>query len=238
MAMLLYDFPAIDEIKAAFADGIAAAGGVVSDTFDDGRRLFTRSVLPRLREVGTGDKVQGGVALMATEGEVSVHPYVYRLVCKNGAIMAHAIQTRQIEGCDFVTPEEAIGAVREAIRECCADEAFSAAAEQMRTAREMQADRALAVLPHLARLSRQAAAQVYVSILERFFQGNDRSRFGLMNAVTSVARDTADPAVRWRLEEMGGGICADVTPVLEPEDGVGRIAAQKPSARHRVVRVG
>src|ERR1700687_3265270 len=145
-AMLLDEFPTTDEIKTLFAEEIAAAGGVVSDTFDDRRRLFTRSVLPRLREVATGDKVQGGVALMATEGEVSVHPYVYRLVCKNGAIVARAIQTRQIEGCDFVTPEEAIGAVREAIRECCADDAFSAAAEQMRSAREAQADLALSLL--------------------------------------------------------------------------------------------
>src|SRR5260370_41645185 len=104
--MLLYDCPAIDEIKTVFAEEIAAAGGVVSDTFDDQHRLFTRSVLPRLREVGTGDKVQGGVALMATEDEVSVHPYVYRLVCKNGAIVAQAIQTRQIGGGDFLPPEE------------------------------------------------------------------------------------------------------------------------------------
>jgi len=235
--MLLDKFPTTDEIKTLFAEEIAAAGGVVSDTFDDRRRLFTRSVLPRLREVATGDRVQGGVALMATEGEVSVHPYVYRLVCKNGAIVAHAIQTRQIEGCDFVTPEEVIGAVREAIRECCADDAFSAAAEQIRSARQTQADFALALLPHLARLSPRVAAPVADLILERFSQGSDRSRFGLMNAVTSVARDTADPEVRWRLEEMGGGICAGLTPVPRPDAGMERIAATEPSPRRSVVRV-
>jgi hypothetical protein len=31
-----------------------------------------------------------------------------------------------------------------------------------------------------------------------------------MNAVTSVARDTRDPELRWRLETFGGGI-----PVIE-----------------------
>src|SRR5260370_13501237 len=70
----------------------------------------------------------------------------------------------------------------------------------------------------LARLSLRLAAQVAGTILERFSQAGDRSRFGLMNSVTSVARDTADPEVRWRLEEMGGGICACLTPVLEPDD--------------------
>jgi hypothetical protein len=39
-----------------------------------------------------------------------------------------------------------------------------------------------------------------------------------MNAVTSVARDTRDPELRWRLEEFGGGIPAlarDPSPRLD-----------------------
>jgi hypothetical protein len=87
--MLLDEFPTIDEIKTAFAEEIVTAGGDVTGAFENRGRLFARSVLPGLHEVGTGDKVHGGVALMATEGEVSVHPYVFRLVCRNGAIMAH-----------------------------------------------------------------------------------------------------------------------------------------------------
>ena len=45
-----------------------------------------------------------------------------------------------------------------------------------------------------------------------FISGSDRNRFGLMNAVTSVARDTRDPDARWRLEELGGGIGARLRP--------------------------
>ncbi len=59
-----------------------------------------------------------------------------------------------------------------------------------------------------------------------------------MNAVTSVARDTADPEVRWRLEEMGGGICAGHTPAPKPDAGMERIEATEPSPRRSVVRVG
>jgi hypothetical protein len=50
-------------------------------------------------------------------------------------------------------------------------------------------------------------------ILRRYEQGQDRSRFGLMNAVTSAARDTRDPELRWGLEELGGGIPALRPPV-------------------------
>lgn len=236
--MLLYEFPTTAQIKTLFAEEIAAAGGVVLETFDDGDCLFTRSVLPRLREVRKGDKVQGGVALRATECDISVHPYVFRLVCKNGAIMAHAIQTRHIEGRDFVTPEEVAGAVRAAVRDCCAEDAFTVAAEQMRSARETQADMALNLLPLLSRMPAEAVSQVFRPIIERFFQEADRSRFALMNAVTSVARDTSDPEVRWRLEELGGGICVGRTPVLEPDDAVRLVDTRAPRSRRNRVRVG
>ena len=52
----------------------------------------------------------------------------------------------------------------------------------------------------------EIAAQLLDSIRGRYTASRDRSRFGLMNAVTSVARDTRDPELRWRLEELGGGI--------------------------------
>ena len=46
----------------------------------------------------------------------------------------------------------------------------------------------------------------------------DDSVFGLMNAVTSVAREEPDPEVRWDLEELGGGIPAMVPDVPKPSD--------------------
>jgi hypothetical protein len=39
-----------------------------------------------------------------------------------------------------------------------------------------------------------------------------------MNAVTSVARDTQDPDLRWRLEELGGGLPVERCPTTDPDD--------------------
>jgi hypothetical protein len=211
-------------IKALFSEEITAAGGTVSDTFEDGTRLFTRSILPHVREVQRADQVQGGVALRASEREVWVHPYVFRLVCRNGAIMAQAVQTRQVETPEFATDEEASTAVRSAIQACCAEDAFTVAAEEMRSAREREADVALNLLPLLSHLPSEAGAQILRTIMERFFQEGDRSRFALMNAVTSVARDTPDPEVRWRLEELGGGIPAGRLPVPQLDDSAAEMA--------------
>jgi hypothetical protein len=222
--MLLYEFPTTAALQALFAEEITAAGGTVSDTFHDGVRLFTRSILPQVREVRTADQVQGGVALRANEREVWVHPYVFRLVCRNGAIMAHALQTRHIASTEVATSEEAIAEVRAAIQACCAVEVFTESAEAMRLAGEAQVDATLNLLPLLSRLPGGTGSPVLRMIMERFFGEADHSRFGLMNAVTSAARDTSDPELRWRLEEFGGGIAVGQLPVPKPDNNAAKMA--------------
>jgi hypothetical protein len=205
------------EIGALFADEVTAAGGTVSETFNDGVRLFTRSVLPHVRPVRTGDPVQAGVALRAGEGGVWVHPYVFRQVCRNGAIIAHALQTRHLEADEFGSPEGARFAVREAVRACCDEETFAHAARAMRSAATQTADVGLNVLTALSRVPPEVGTRIFRMVVERFFTGDDRSQYGLMNAVTSVARDTPDPEIRWGLEEFGGGIAVGRDPVPEPD---------------------
>src|SRR5262245_18354226 len=111
------------QTQAVFTEEIAAREGVVTDAYDDGARLFTRSILAWVEEVRPGDGPQGGVAMRATEREAWLHPYVFRQVCRNGAIWAQAIQTQHVEGLDQLSPEEADTTLREAVRACCVEEA-------------------------------------------------------------------------------------------------------------------
>jgi hypothetical protein len=196
------------EIATIFAEEVAAQGGRVTDTFDDGARLFLRAVLPAEENVKQRDRVQGGVALRATEEDVWVHPYVFRQVCSNGAIIARATQTRHIERSDFSAESETelAGAVREAIGECCSPDAFRNAADAMRSSVHSQVDTALTMIPMLSRLPGALRSRLLESILNQFMRGSDHSRFALMNVVTAAARDTTDPEARWRLEEIGGAI--------------------------------
>jgi hypothetical protein len=200
-------------IREVFAEEIANLGGTVADVFDDGERLFVRSVLARTREVLPKDRTRDGVALRATDGDVWVHPYVFRQVCSNGAIVAHTVQTTRVEQVDSLDPEQAASAIREAVRACCAEEHFASFAEGMRSASEVQADLVLNLMPLLSRFAnRDDAARLLRQIMGRFTRDADPSRFGLMNAVTSVARDTRDPETRWRLEEIGGAILVGQQP--------------------------
>jgi hypothetical protein len=131
-------------------------------------------------------------------------------VCANGAIIAHATESRYLAPTDFQLDSEdaLVAALREAVQACCAEDAFERAADEMSSSIKSDFDLALTLMPVLSRLPPKIAAEVLPAILDRFYEGGDVSQFGFMNAVTSVARDTRDPETRWDLEEIGGGIPA------------------------------
>jgi hypothetical protein len=211
------------ELATIFGEEIVAQGGNLTDTFDDGARLFIRAILPEEQEVRHRDRVQGGVALRAAEDAVWIHPYVFRRVCSNGAIIARATQTRHIEWSDFsyAAEFELAGAVREAIQNCCSPGVFASAAEAMRSSVHTPVDTALnMVISMSSRLPEKLKAQLLDTISHEFFKRSDHSRFALMNVVTAVARDAADPEVRWRLEELGGAIPFEVEAQVLDRQGV------------------
>jgi hypothetical protein len=200
------------DVLAVFAEAVAAHGGSVTDTFDDGRRLFARSVLAHVEEVRPGDGVQGGVAMKATDEGICLYPYLFRLVCRNGAIIAETLEARTIEDLPAQEPDAALRFIREGVEACCAREVFLGNIRKVRTVCATEVDLALTMLPLLSRLSARVNDGLLSQIMERFFHEGDRSPFGLANAVTAVARDTRDPELRWDLEELGGGIAIATSP--------------------------
>lgn len=206
------------ELLAVFTEEVGARGGSVTNTFHQGGRLFTRSVLPHTAEVRPGDRVQGGVALKATDEEVCLCPYVFRLVCSNGAIVAQTLGSRSLEYLHQQEPETALHSVRKAIEACSAPEVFTENVGKMRTASEAQVDLALNLMPLLSRFPTAGTPELLSQVMEQFFREGDQSQFGLANAVTAVARETRDPDLRWNLEEFGGGIAVGILPPA-PTDG-------------------
>jgi hypothetical protein len=217
--------PSTAQLQELFGEEVGALGGTVSDKYNDGRRLYLRAILPGIQEVRPKDKVQGGVALRATGRQVRVHPYVYRQVCRNGAVMAQAFGTRvvdRLEETPFGAPVEyevgeVLAEIRSVVQACCAPEIFAANTELMRSAVDIDADMLLNTLPGLLQVAEGFGRDVANQILARYLgDGEDRTAFGLMNAVTSLARDTEDPELRWSLEELGGGVPALVRPRCLP----------------------
>lgn len=199
-------------IKTLFSEEITHLGGTVVNAFDDGKRLFLRATLPRFREVAREDTVQCGVALRVVEEEIRIHPYVFRLICKNGAIMAHALQTREIENRGAQPTERFTAELSAAIQACGSEAAFSQSAEQMRSAQEREADMVLNLMPYLTERDSPIPQDKVLDMMAQFISSGRRSRYDLMNTFTAAARDIDDPALRWDMEEWGGGIAVGLTP--------------------------
>jgi hypothetical protein len=193
-------------VRGIFEAELKEVGGKVIDCFEDEERLFLRAVLPEMVEIRKGDGINAGVALRAFGTFVMVHPYTFRRVCSNGAIMAHANDTRMIrrllDGDAEIDYEE----FRETVRECVKPAAFERAVGQMRQAASVQADLAIAMMTMMSRWP----ARMVLTWMERFtaeFEAaQDRTGYGVMNAVTAAARKTTDPDMRWNIEELGGEI--------------------------------
>jgi hypothetical protein len=218
MALVL---PATEDIGATVVEELDLVGGTVTDRFDDGRRLFLRAILPISDEVRPKDVVEGGIAVRAVGQQIEVCPYLFRQVCRNGAIMPQVTETRRIRRVDLAAPSEAVEAVkdqlREAVRACSAAEVFAHAAGPFRSATTVEVPSDVPQLLMLLSMRRTISADLQSQIVRRFLRDGDRTAFGLANAVTSVARDQEKPQVRWRLEELGGGVPAMRFPQVRPD---------------------
>lgn len=205
------------QILEAFTQEIQAQQGEITDTYDDGERLLVRSVLPQLKEVRPDDQLQGGVALRGTSQSVWLHPYLFRLICKNGAIAPQAVDTQSLLNLNQEDPETTLQFIREGTRACCAPEVFTNTVTQVLTAAEMQINFALAMLPLLKGLPKLSPDPMVMRIVQSMFTETDKTAYGLANVITAIARDTTDPVRRWDLEELGGSLIIGKIPT-NPND--------------------
>jgi hypothetical protein len=205
---------AFRRLKKIFSEEVDKAGGRVRGFSGGDRWLTAKAVLPRFDEITPGDRMQAGVSVLGLGHVLGVYPYMLRKVCANGAIMPEYRSHRTMEGLDAMSPDDICWKLRKALQECCSEKAFTATTAQLRRAAAEHVGMAgaqLYVMMMAHAITRTAGLKA--SIMERFESAGDRSRYGLMNAVTSVARDTEDPMLRWRLERLGGDIGYGTSPV-------------------------
>lgn len=204
--------PAAPEVLEAFEDEVRELGGTVRDVYAEGDLLFARAILPDEMEARPGDRVHGGVAVRSHDTEILVHPYTYRVICTNGAISASSLGSRVVQRVELAAPTIVVNGVlhdlREAIHASGNPTSLHGTVRAMRSAAEQDADIFLQLMPALPHMPPGVRSSVLRTIVHRFEAEGDRSTLGLVNAVTSVARDTTDPDLRWRLEEVGGGMLA------------------------------
>lgn len=226
-------FPESKMFRAVFEDEVAALGGHISDTFHEKTCYLARSLHPGVREVGPRDTVTGGVAIRVDSSAIRVCPYLFRQVCfrqvcGNGMILARTFQARHIEQVDIRDFDEVAIQLRETVRACASDEAFKEAATRTQRTRFQPADLSMGFLMRQAGRSSLSTRGLSREILARLTREPERQTgFGVLNALTSLARDTKDPVRRWDLEELGGALVLTITRSPRPTPSPMRIAAAK-----------
>jgi hypothetical protein len=216
-------------IVTVFTETVAEYSGRVADNYDDGSRLFVRALLPFVKDVRPNDSMQGGLALRATQSEIALHPYLFRKVCSNGQIMAQSLASFHVDYSRYGSEHEVIRSLQDAIRDCSQEDVFTASVGAIQTNFLDPIDLFLTMMPVASQVSNGISTMLLAQIMDRITSDppsldlasrmRSQTRFSIMNAVTSLARDTDDQEQRWRLEELGGAIGAGLTPAQPSDHG-------------------
>ena len=188
--------------------------------------MYIKAVAPRLQgEVRVGDIVQAGVSLRNSEvgaGAVVIQPFVYRLVCKNGAMVNDSRFRANHVGARITTDEQFAGMLsdeaiaaddhalllrfRDVLRGMLTQEFFDACVGKMRDATEDRMTGDIPATVNAYAKSVSLSQNEESGVLRHLIEGGDLSRYGLMNAVTRFSQDVEKYDRAHELEVIGGAV--------------------------------
>lgn len=185
-------------------------------------RFYLKAVNPKVSgEVRVGDEVQAGVIVSNSEvgaGSLKVEPFIYTLICKNGAVRDQLAarkyhvgrrQASEDAAFQFFTDETRKAddkafflRMRDTVRAAFDMAFFKKGLEEMKRAAgipvEMEAADVIELLSENLRESERGR------VLEAYIQGNDRTVYGVANAVTLASQDVESYDRATELERLGG----------------------------------
>ena len=189
--------------------------------------LYLKATTPRLTaEVIPGDVVQAGLVVSNSEigaGSVRIEPLLYRLVCRNGAILNDLALKKYHVGRTNGHSDDAIQALLRDETKMLNDQAFWATVQDVvrGTLQEVTFQHIVARWRDATqeRITGDPVQVVEVtakrgglteperrSVLQYLVEGGDLSRYGLANAITRASQEVDDYDRATDLERLGGEI--------------------------------
>jgi hypothetical protein len=183
------------------------------------KRLYIKAVNYKLQgEVVKGDVVCSGVIIQNSEvgfGALSVKPFIYRLVCLNGAVIDdlamrkyHAGREQNADGFEYSNSVHMVEdrllwmKIKELIHGCLTEAVFFKTLETMKQSTEMKLElpeKSLELVTKKMGLFEGERADV----LKHLIQGGDLSSWGMGNAITRAAHDVDSYDRATELEGIG-----------------------------------
>lgn len=173
-------------------------------------------------EIREGDIIHGGLIIRNSEVGASsfrVEPFLLRKICSNGLIGKHSLkrihlgrqtaEEGEIEWSDETKrlEDKAFWAkVRDIIRNTFDRKIFLSWIKKMKEAVEIEIEKPKEAIDNVVKYAGLTEEQKNI-LLMHF---TEKTKYGLVNAVASLARDTKDVDERIRLEEIGGKLLEEV----------------------------
>lgn len=187
-------------------------------------RMYLKCVTSRLQfEMAPGDVVQAGIAISNSEvgqGTLSVQPLLYRLVCRNGLIVADRSLRKTHVGRSMAQEDEGVTVyqddtlqaddkafflkVRDVVQAAVSEVTFRQAAVKMQKTMGIQlvGDPVQTVEVLAQRYTLNDAERS--GVLRHLVTGGDLSGYGLVNAVTHYSQEVEDYDRATEFEVLGG----------------------------------
>ena len=214
-------YPSADEINSVFSEQVIKSGGRVTERFHGNDSIYIRATLNLAEEVFPGDIIDGGVAVRAVGPGVSIHPFTFRRICTNGAVIANpdsSVDLVRSESNKESETSRVHDKICSTIKSLVDGQAFNQSVLEMRLVQSIQMDQ----LPRIMRAINHFSItpEIIDKILERFFRHEPQTGYGLMNAITAMARKERDAERKWNLERIGGGVPAFLLGLPEVDEAV------------------
>lgn len=217
-----------DELLQHLQPVLDEAGVTVQSCEIGERRTHLKITTPRLKgDVKVGDAVEAGISIVNSElgfGNMSVQPFIYRLVCTNGmATMQGDEAVKRIHRATaipcyrnftrFVDTDERKAAkaviwqtISEAVGQSLREATFQDLLERLQAAQKMTVKSDSEKL--IERVAKQygLSAEEHSAALANFETDDERSVWGLANAITRIANTTENYERASALESIGGQI--------------------------------
>jgi len=225
-----------DLLEAGTSIGLGLASCEITE-----RKLYLKFVTPKLEgEVRVGDPVRAGGIISNSEigeGYVTAYPFVERLVCENGMVLEEYGQRKAHVGKRITADEDAMEIfsdetiqaddhafwlkVRDSIRTVLKPEMFQKLLSKLKDSTSIKIDgnpeNVVEELSNRYVLGNEERGAVLRNLIEG---GIGYTKWGLANAVTALAGETANYDRATELEKLGGTIIN-----LDPKSWISLAAA-------------
>lgn len=191
----------------------------ISQSFADDTNFYLKAITDQRAEVKVGDIVEGGIIIRNSEvgrGALRVEPYVNRLVCNNGAVVGTyrrfhlgrdngkelGDQSIWSDITNTQRDELVWSEVSDIVKATLDGKFFDEYVQKAKALTEKTYQKPMEVLNHQLgtwKFSKEEAD----AILNSFVNGGDSSAWGIVNAMTSIAKTAETVARQVEIEELG-----------------------------------